>query len=136
MSSKEYQRAWYQANKERRMPILVAQAKARKIAIRERVRELKEASPCLDCKQFYPWYVMEFDHVRGAKTEEISEAVGNGWCWERLQTEIDKCELVCSNCHRARTYERRTLAQTEERSVEARERGGSTPPSPAQSRVV
>ena len=33
------------------------------------IRELKEKSPCRDCGKFFPYYVMDFDHVRGRKIQ-------------------------------------------------------------------
>lgn len=69
------------------------------------IREFKESSPCMDCGVKYPFYIMEFDHVRGDKVSKISSwGVNNGM--QRLVDEIAKCDLVCSNCHMKRTYER------------------------------
>lgn len=69
------------------------------------IREFKESSPCMDCGVKYPFYIMEFDHVRGDKVSKISSwGVNNGM--QRLFDEIAKCDLVCSNCHMKRTYER------------------------------
>jgi hypothetical protein len=49
---------------------------------------------------------MDFDHVRGEKLHEISTLMRNRSPIEKLLTELDKCDLVCVNCHRIRTYER------------------------------
>jgi hypothetical protein len=73
--------------------------------IRAHIQTLKEASPCLDCWQYYPHYVMQFDHVHGEKLFNI----GNTHCWtswSKVLAEIEKCEIVCANCHAARTYTR------------------------------
>ena len=59
--------------------------------------------PCMDCGIQYPHYVMEFDHAAKNKCFNI----GNGRnCYSliKLQEEIEKCEVVCANCHRERTY--------------------------------
>lgn len=69
------------------------------------VNSLKK-KPCLDCKQTFHPCQMDFDHVRD-KVESISVAVLNGWSKPRLDSEIAKCDLVCSNCHRLRTWQRR-----------------------------
>jgi len=47
--------------------------------------------------------------VRKRKTEVMKFKVAEGKTYkiETLQTEIIKCDLVCSNCHRIRTFERR-----------------------------
>ena len=73
---------------------------------RKFVQEAK-SRPCVDCGIQYPFYVMDFDHVRGKKVENIATMVGHARKLEVLVAEIAKCELVCSNCHRIRTYKRR-----------------------------
>ena len=70
------------------------------------IENYKMAHPCVDCKNCFTSCVMEFDHVRGLKSAEISQIIAKRWSFERLKTEIDKCELVCANCHRARTVKR------------------------------
>lgn len=72
---------------------------------RELVRELK-SRPCIDCGIKYPYYVMDFDHREG----EIKEYEMN--CVDRMTIraillEAKKCDVVCSNCHRIRTWSRR-----------------------------
>ena len=80
-------------------------AKARKRAkiCKNTLRELK-SSPCTDCGQSYPPYVMDFDHVNGIKERNIS-SIADG-STKMLREEIAKCELVCANCHRIRTFKR------------------------------
>ena len=76
---------------------------------RPRLRALvikSKAVPCLDCGERYPTPVMEFDHVRGDKLYDIANAVTHGVSIETLQAEINKCEVVCANCHRLRTMSR------------------------------
>lgn len=67
------------------------------------IRAMKSA-PCADCKQTFPHYVMDFDHVRGEKRFVISRGAREGT--NVLEEELRKCDLVCSNCHRIRTHER------------------------------
>jgi hypothetical protein len=47
--------------------------------------------------------VMDFDHVRGEKTHILARLRTGRLAWSRLLDELEKCELVCSNCHRIRT---------------------------------
>jgi len=67
---------------------------------------IKEKNPCMDCKISYPYYMMDFDHVRGTKHANVAELI-NTLSKKRLDEEIAKCEVVCSNCHRIRTHMRR-----------------------------
>ncbi len=71
--------------------------------MKQLIREQKDR-PCLDCGVSYPYYVMDFDHVRGEKSFNLSEVVKGAQSKKVILEEIDKCEVVCSNCHRIRTY--------------------------------
>lgn len=78
----------------------------RRTEIRSLTAKIKEESGCIDCKQKYPYFVLEFDHVRGKKVGSISQMVS----WntiEEIYKEIEKCDIVCANCHRFRTQNRR-----------------------------
>jgi len=70
------------------------------------IRDLKEKIPCMDCGINYPYYVMDFDHVRGKKHANVMELIPT-LSKKRIDQEIAKCELVCSNCHRKRTHFRK-----------------------------
>ena len=94
------ERRWYEANKAK-----VAAKKERK---RQRLRELVRAAkdrPCADCGVRYPYYVMDLDHVDGEKAMIVSKLVNFG-AVGRVLAEIEKCEAVCANCHRIRTWSR------------------------------
>lgn len=97
----KYQREWY-----KKFP---AKAKAwmdhRRAAIRKLVRDSKNV-PCADCHLPFPWYCMDFDHVRGKKLFTLGTAPNKLRAIEVVKREIAKCDPVCSNCHRKRTYRR------------------------------
>jgi hypothetical protein len=61
------------------------------------------AHPCIDCDEKDP-IVLEFDHIRGVKSFNISAGLMKNW--EVMQEEINKCEIVCANCHKRRTAKR------------------------------
>lgn len=89
--------------------------RSRRIRTRELVNSRKDR-PCSDCGESYPPYIMDFDHVRGEKLFEISKAVNGGGkkCRvgkEKLLAEMDKCDVVCSNCHRERRHQRQVLLE-------------------------
>ena len=58
--------------------------------------------PCADCGIRYPSYVMDFDHTLGNKLHNISRMRNHSI--ENLLIEIAKCDVVCANCHRIRTF--------------------------------
>lgn len=75
----------------------------------ELVNTLKER-PCLDCGKTFPTACMDFDHVRGTKRLHISALQNRSLTL--LLEELEKCELVCSNCHRIRTSMRRAAIRS------------------------
>lgn len=71
---------------------------------RDRYNATKDGKPCSECGGFYPSYVMDYDHRDpDSKIMPISKMMGYSWWF--IQEEIDKCDLLCSNCHRIKTYE-------------------------------
>jgi hypothetical protein len=50
---------------------------------------------------------MDFDHLPNKQKKfKISKAITAKISLEEINQEIDKCELVCVNCHRVRTDKR------------------------------
>ena len=48
--------------------------------------------------------VLEFDHINPAnKSFSIARAINDGKSWDIILTEINKCQILCSNCHKKRT---------------------------------
>lgn len=68
----------------------------------QKIHQLK-SQPCTDCGCTFPPVSMDFDHISN-KIKGISYMVTCSW--ESIQREIEKCELVCANCHRVRTWNR------------------------------
>lgn len=88
----------YLANKER---YLLRNKNYRKV-IQNFIRNLKETTPCTDCGVYYPYYVMDFDHLEDKKWG-VNFLMSTGRIGA-LKLEIKKCEIVCANCHRKRTH--------------------------------
>ena len=78
--------------------------KVRRSRIRDFFRAYKDR-PCADCRVKYPYYVMDLDHTDpGKKTITPSAIATQGWGEDRIKRELEHCDVVCSNCHRERTY--------------------------------
>ena len=79
----------------------------RNVARRARCREIIVAAknvPCTDCGHKYPPYVMDFDHRDPALKEDNLSKMAHQGRIKRLAEEIAKCDVVCANCHRERTF--------------------------------
>ncbi len=60
--------------------------------------------PCTDCGESYPACVMDFDHVRGEKLFNVTSMKGRSPSEAAILEEVAKCDVVCANCHRIRTW--------------------------------
>lgn len=96
-----YVKRWCRENKEKHLSYVRAWDTRQRAAIRE-VVEREKSRPCADCGQSYPHYVMDFDHVRGEKRCNVANMQKTSIA--ALMEEIAKCDVVCANCHRIRTW--------------------------------
>lgn len=78
----------------------------RRLDHQDRIDMLKRGQGCADCGWSRWARGLDFDHVRGEKTADISRLIANNRPWLEIVTELLKCECVCANCHRIRTLER------------------------------
>ena len=75
-----------------------------KVKSRKFIWEYKKSHPCIKCGEKDP-IVLIFDHIdRTTKTSNIADMQLNHK-EELLKTEIDKCRILCSNCHAKVTAE-------------------------------
>lgn len=92
----KWNKAFYLKNRESEM----RRVAKRKQELRDWLNDYKKQLACQECGESDP-VCLDFHH-RDAKEKEFS--LGNvkdhGWGKERLLHEIQKCVVVCSNCHR------------------------------------
>lgn len=98
-----YNREYYQRNK---AGVWKSREKYRG-GVRQRLRDIKDSTPCADCNIQYPYYVMDFDH-RENKSFNISVGA-NLYGLEKILAEVAKCDVVCANCHRERTQKQNSF---------------------------
>jgi len=97
-------RSYYHVNRERQLSLALKRREKYRQLMRELLVEAKN-KPCMDCIKSYPHYVMDFDHRNGEqKIREVARMIIGGWSKTKVLEEIEKCDLVCSNCHRIRTH--------------------------------
>ncbi len=102
--AREYCKAHYRKDKSRYIARAAKQNAVAKAAIMSVVNGIK-SDPCMDCGRCYPSCVMEFHHRDPAqKISCVSKMALSLAPIGRVLLEIGKCDLLCANCHRIRTY--------------------------------
>jgi hypothetical protein len=67
---------------------------------------IKLSSGCKDCGYNDHAVALQFDHLRD-KRANVSNMIRSDYSWDQIKKEIDKCEVVCANCHAIRTHLRK-----------------------------
>ena len=97
-------RKHYQKNKALLKRRAIAHRKITKKRNYAFARRVKTFFGCKDCGT-RDFRVLEFDHLRDKKAN-IATLIAGGCSIKTIKEEMRKCEVVCANCHRIRTYER------------------------------
>lgn len=83
---------------------LYAAQKRQRERTRQKLTEYLLDHPCEICGEDDP-IVLEFDHIdRDKKDRPISRIISGHSSWPKVLTEIEKCRVLCANCHRRYTY--------------------------------
>ena len=93
------------ANDEKRREAIKAVHKNQVEYIKKYVQDIKKHSKCAICDE-NRWYVLDFHHV-GEKDFTISQKIKEGCSLETIKKEIEKCIILCANCHREVHYKER-----------------------------
>ena len=72
--------------------------KKRRRKLREMAREYK-GGKCMICGYKKCQRALSFHHIDPSKKKFDLSSRGLTRSWERIQKEIDKCVLLCANCH-------------------------------------
>ena len=96
---KEYHKKWYAENKSRES----LRIKKRKQDLAKWFSEYKAKLKCSKCAENHQ-SCLDFHHMRD-KEDCVYKMVIDGCGKERILKEIDKCVVLCSNCHRKLHYE-------------------------------
>ena len=97
---RSYNVAYYASNRDKE----IERVRVRQAATLKFLRDLRR-QPCQDCGGTFPPWVMDFDH-RDPTTKSFNLTSGRAMLMSRskLLAEREKCDVVCANCHAARTY--------------------------------
>lgn len=98
---------WYPKNKAKH----ISYVRRNKLRVAEFLDSYKRERSCVDCGfsgKDFP-HILDFDHLEGGSTKKFT--IGS---WSRavlsisaIEKEIEKCELVCANCHRIWTFSKK-----------------------------
>lgn len=61
--------------------------------------------PCVDCGENNILF-LDFDHL-GNKTKGVCDMAKNGYSLDKIKAEINKCQVLCRNCHSFKTHKER-----------------------------
>jgi hypothetical protein len=96
---KAAQKRWYERNR----GTTIGRSRTTRVNNRLWLKQQK-SKPCVDCGLEWPTCVMEFHHRDpSVKVMPIAKALVNR-SRRFVIEEIAKCDLLCANCHRIRTY--------------------------------
>lgn len=96
---------WYENNRAQHIQNVSSNKLRYREYAREYIRIYLASHPCSVCGETDP-VVLEFHH-RGEKDFAIADLIGNSASLDSLIAEINKCDVVCANCHRRITVEER-----------------------------
>jgi len=78
--------------------------------MRQWLRWFKRSLRCEECGES-DWRTLDFHHVNPAQKGFLLARISSWVSWKRLWKEIEKCRVLCANCHRKATipFEGRVL---------------------------
>lgn len=97
--SNQYNKQYYNQLPDRKS-YLVKKRNTARDNYRKFIYDYLSKHSCVDCGETNVLY-LEFDHVKGDKSYNISAM--DSFSVQRIQEEIDKCEIRCVKCHRLKT---------------------------------
>ena len=98
-----YRRKWYSLNSESEKNHVAR----RKRQLRKWLEDYKRNIKCTICGENHP-ATLDFHH-KSDKKFIISFMIANGYSIQKIEEEITKCEVLCSNCHRKLHYSNKKL---------------------------
>ena len=98
--AREYGKGWYQGHKQE----VMEHRKQRQTKIHNWFRRYKSILQCVDCGVAHP-ALLQFHHRdKSTKSFAISKIMSRAASIKQIITEIEKCDVVCVNCHANRHW--------------------------------
>jgi 5-methylcytosine-specific restriction endonuclease McrA len=99
---KKYMREWYQKNKAKH----ISYVRNRDKKIKDWLKQYKETLECEKCGETHP-ACLDFHHINPAEKSFSLGRINKFLSIDLLKSEIAKCNVLCSNCHRKKHWEER-----------------------------
>lgn len=97
---------YYENHRERLREVWRADQARRRDELGRWLDEIKLAAGCTDCGYADHPRALDFDHIGTDKLGDVGRMVHNRIARAVILAEMAKCEVVCANCHRIRTWKR------------------------------
>lgn len=99
---KEYRKQHYQQNKQK----YIAKARVYNKVVSDWFDDYKKTLNCSNCGESR-WWVLDFHHIDPTKKEYSLGVLKYNGSKPKILKEIEKCIVLCSNCHRDLHYQER-----------------------------
>jgi hypothetical protein len=97
---KEYRKKWYEDHKNVTIKRSYDSKRVQIAKMQKFANDYKLEKGCCRCPENDP-VCLDFHHEDPEKKDiAVAIAVNRGWGQKRIQKEIDKCVVICANCHR------------------------------------
>lgn len=97
--NREKSKTYYASNIEKHRKVVRQRNKMWTEELRSRVYGVKRQKGCLLCKEGDPC-CLDFHHPNDDKKDNVATLVASGYSWQVVEEEINKCVILCANCHR------------------------------------
>jgi hypothetical protein len=107
---KGYAKTYYEKNKE----TVKATSKKNAKTYKDKWRSFKATLSCVQCGQNHV-ATLDFHHVDSSTKEGSVNQLAKNRAYKRAMEEVEKCIVLCANCHRIHHYEERLAAKNKKK---------------------
>ena len=101
---REQSRKYYLANKDK----VMALSKINRAVGKARWDTFKRTLKCTKCEQNHP-AALDFHHTDPSEKENLVSKLVSSGCFAAAMEEVQKCIVLCANCHRIHHYEENSV---------------------------
>src|SRR3989344_2872194 len=102
--AKEYNKQYHLKNWTKRKASHLILKRRRRLQMALWLSNYKKSLMCIRCKEHHP-ACLDFHHQdKNKKDASVSNMIGQGLAIKTIKMEIDKCIVLCRNCHAKEHY--------------------------------